>query len=340
MLEKQRPPCYHRLIAMDLLGIIRKHARDISRTTASIMAFRVLLLSGLTFSALCLAQTPPAPLEPSASIRDSAGLVRKAVQNELKANQGESEHYMFRGTKTTAKGSTTKLYAETSEGNAGLIIAYDGKPLTPDQQKGEQARLERFINNPDELRKKRAQEREDADRTMRIVRALPDAFLYEDAGEETGSPGIGRLGDPLVRLRFRPNPNYDPPSRVEEVLTGMRGTILVDALHHRIASIDGTLFKQVGFGWGILGHLDKGGHFVVHQQDVNDVWEISCMTVKFTGKILLLKSLNIDSTEVFSDFKRIGNKLTFAEAVELLKKEEAALAENVSSENLAQKEKR
>ena len=124
---------------------------------------------------------------------------------------------------------------------------------------------------------------------------------------------------------------------MEEVLTGMQGHVLVDAVHYRIASIDGTLFKSVGFGWGILGHLNAGGHFVVHQQNVDNVWEISNMTVNFTGKILLVKSLNIESTEVFSDFKRISTDLTFAQAVELLKKEESALAEKLSSENLAEK---
>ncbi|MGB7641543.1 MAG: hypothetical protein WBL82_09660, partial [Terriglobales bacterium] len=203
-------------------------------------------------TAFAFAQSP-AP-SPSTSTRGNpVDLVRKAAQNELKADQGVAEHFMFRGVKTTPKGSTTKLYAETKEGSAGLVIAYDGKPLTADQQQAEQARLERFVNNPEELRKKRAQEREDDERTSRIMRALPDAFLYEDAGEVPGSDGIGHTGDPLVKLKFRPNPSYQPPSRVEEVLTGMQGHLLVDAVHFRIASIDGTLFKSVGFGWGILG---------------------------------------------------------------------------------------
>ena len=290
----------------------------------------------LLFSALGLSQSSSAPSQPKAPQVEPVELVRKAVKNELDANQGVPEHFMFRGIKTTSKGSTTRLYAETKEGSAGLIIAYDGKPLTPDQQQAEQARLDHYIHNPEELRKKRAQEREEADRTTRIMRALPDAFLYEYAGEETGTAGIGRTGNPLVRLKFRPNPKYEPPSRVEEVLTGMKGNLLVDANHCRIASIDGTLFKSVGFGWGILGHLNAGGHFVVHQQDVDDVWEISSMTVNFTGKILLVKSLNIESTETYSDFKQISNDLTFAEAVELLKKEEAALAEKTSLEKLAE----
>jgi hypothetical protein len=171
---------------------------------------------------------------------------------------------------------------------------------------------------------------------MRIVRALPDAFLFEYTGEEPGSEGIGRAGDLLVNLKFWPNPRYRPPSRVEEVLTGMQGYVLVDAVRYRLASIDGTLFKQVGFGWGILGHLDRGGRFMVQQQEVGDnTWEISSMTLSFTGKILLVKNLSIISTEIFSGFKQVPSDLTFTQAVELLKKEESSVAENSAASKLA-----
>jgi len=251
------------------------------------------------------------------------------VQNEIKSANDDAAHFLFRGIKTTPKGSTTRLYIETKDVTAGLIIAYNGNPLTPEQQKDEEARARRFINNPDELHKKREQEKQNAERTMRIMRALPDAFLFDYAGEEPGSTGIGRNGTQLVKLKFQPNPRYQPPTHVEDVLTGMRGYILVDPVHHRIASIDGTLFKEVGFGWGILGHLDRGGRFVVHQQQVDDnMWEISSMTLGFTGKILMFKSLNINSTEVFSDFKRVPSDLTFAQGLDLLKKEEGSIAAN------------
>jgi len=221
---------------------------------------------------------------------------------------------------------------------AALVVANDGKPLTPEERSAEQARLDRLVSQPDELRRKRMQEKADTDRTLRIMRALPDAFLYEYAGEENGLPGIGHIGDPLVKLTFRPNPSYRPPSRVEEVLTGMQGVILLDAVHYRIASIDGTLFKPVSFGWGILGHLNAGGHFLVHQQEVDDDdWEISSMALSFMGKVLLLKSLNLQSTETFSDFKKIAPDLSFAQAVELLEKSETANLEHHPASGLAEK---
>ena len=271
------------------------------------------------------------------SYRDPVELVRNAVQNEIKAANDGAIHFLFRGTKTTPKGSTTKIYVETRDATAGLVIAYNSQSLTPSQRRDEEARVERFISHPEELRRKRDQERESAERTLRIVRALPDAFLFEYAGEEQGSAGIGRAGNSLVKLKFRPNPKYQPPSHVEEVLTGMQGYVLLDAVRYRIASIDGTLFKEVGFGWGILGHLDRGGHFVVHQQEVDDNnWEISSMTLNFTGKILLVKTLNLSSTEVFSGFKRVPADLTFAQALELLKKEEST-AEDSTANNPAHK---
>ena len=260
------------------------------------------------------------------SYRDPVELVRKAVQNEIKAADDDSARFLFRGTKTTPQGSTTRLYVETKEATAGLVIAYNGKPLSPEQRHAEEARVERFIKHPEELKKKRDQERAEAERTLRIVRALPDAFLFEYAGEEQGSEGVGRAGETLVKLKFRPNPHYQPPSHVEDVLTGMQGYVLVDGVHYRLATIDGTLFNEVGFGWGILGHLDPGGRFTVQQQKLDDnVWEISRMSVNFTGKILLFKSLSINSTETFTGFKRVPSDLTFAQALELLKKEESSV---------------
>lgn len=271
--------------------------------------------------------------ETVSAYHDPADLVRKAVQNEMKAANDDAAHFLFRGTKTTPQGNTTRLYVETNEATAGLVVAYNGKLLTAEQRREEEARVERFLQHPEELKRKREQEHQNAERTLRIIRAIPDAFLFENAGEEPGSESVGQAGRPLVKLKFRPNPHYQPPSHVEEVLTGMEGYVLVDATDHRIASIDGTLFKEVGFGWGILGHLDRGGRFVVQQQGVGDnLWEISSMTLKFTGKILLFKNLSISSTEIFSNFRQVPLGLTFAQALELLKKEEVTVTDDFAAD--------
>jgi hypothetical protein len=261
----------------------------------------------------------------------AAELVRLAVANEVAAADHPNLHHMFHSRRQTPKGSQTRVYVETNQALAGMLIAVNDKPLTAEQQQAELDRLASLINNPEQLRKKEAREKEDEERTLRIVKALPDAFCYEYAGTENSAAGLGKAGDRLVKLNFRPNPNYNPPSHVEQVLKGMEGNLLIDPETRRLARIEGTLFQEVTFGWGILGHLNKGGYFRVQQGDLglNDgAWGITLMNLNMNGKILMFKGLNIVSEEVLSDFQRLPDKLSFAQGVQILKTEEEKLAHN------------
>lgn len=254
-------------------------------------------------------------------------LVRETVANEIAANNNSAIKHMFRSRKQTPRGTQTRLYVETNDAMAGMLIAQNDQPLSPEQQKVENDHLAWLVNNPEQLRKKHAREKEDADRTLRMVKALPNAFHYEYAGMQPGEPNLGKVGDNLVRLKFNPNPGYSPPSHEEQVLAGMQGYLLIDVNEKRIARIDGTLFREVSFGWGIIGHLNKGGYFRVQQADVGQgAWEITAMALKMTGKILMFKSLSINSDEVLSDFQRVPENLPFAKGVELLKAEREKLA--------------
>jgi hypothetical protein len=258
-----------------------------------------------------------------------AELVRATVANEVAAANDTSVKHMFRDHKKTLQGSQTRIYVETREAMAGMTIAYDDKPLTPQQLQSEEGRLAGLVNNGEQLRRKQRQEKEEAQHTLSIVKALPDAFFFDFDGEEVGTASLGKEGMRLVRLKFRPNPAYRPPSHVEEVLVGMNGFVLIDPAAQRIARIDGTLFKEVNFGWGILGHLNKGGHFFVEQQDLGDgSWDISRMRLEFNGKILLFKSIAIKSDETFSDFRRVPADITFTQGVEMLKAEQARPAQS------------
>ena len=255
-------------------------------------------------------------------------LVRRTVEREIAASDSEQKA-MFTDRKVTAHGSQTTLMVETRQGMVGMMIAVNDKPLTQEQRQAEEAHLANLVDNPEQLKKKQRSEKEDAERTTKIMKALPDAFIYEADGSEGGNQHVGGEGHHLIRLKFRPDPRYTPPSHVEQVLTGMQGYLLIDADKCRIAKIDGTLIKDVGFGWGILGHLDKGGRFLVMQAEVlNDRWEVTRMSLSFTGRMLLFKSLKIKSDEVFSNFHPVPSDMTFAQGIALAKKQQSELAEN------------
>lgn len=287
--------------------------------------FHCAVLAALMVSAAAVTSTsgqsgPASPVE----------LVKRAVANEIKTNATGGK-FMFRDRKQTAKGSETRLLVETRQATAGLVIARNDRPLSAEERQAETARAERFLTNPAELDRKEKREREDTEHTLEVMKALPEAFLYTPGGTEAGTQGVGKAEDQLVRLNFRPNPDYVPPSRVEQVLTGMQGYILIDAAQERIAKVDGTLAKDVDFGWGILGRLNRGGHFLVQQGDEgNGQWEITRMDLAFQGKILLFKSLNIQSNEVFGDFRRVPDDLSFEQGLRMLQAQQSDLARNTA----------
>src|SRR6202140_5100363 len=135
------------------------------------------------------ATSQPAVAQPGSADQTRAPiqLVRAAVANEVAAANDTSIKHMFRDYKKSAQGTQTRLYVETREAMAGMTIAYNDKPLTPQQLQGEQGRLAGLLSNPQQLEHKRRQEKEEADHTLSIVRALPDAFLFEYDGVEMGT---------------------------------------------------------------------------------------------------------------------------------------------------------
>jgi hypothetical protein len=138
---------------------------------------------------------------------------------------------------------------------------------------------------------------------------LPDAFVFNYAGRE---------GD-LIKLSFRPNLNFNPPSLDARVFHGMEGELWVEGKQERLAAINGHLMEDVKFGGGLLGHLDRGGHFEVRQVEVAaGHWEMAVMAVDMRGKALLFKTINVQQTETRSDFQRVPDDLTLTQAADIL----------------------
>jgi hypothetical protein len=254
---------------------------------------------------------------------DPQELVRRAAKNEIKANDYR-QYFMYRDHVGEKNHSVTKEVIETPQGGLSNTIAINGQPLTPEQRAKENQKLEKFANDPEARRKKEQASREDAQREQLMLTSLPDAFLYTYAGTQRGPNG-----DEVIHLTFKPDPNFSPPNHETRVYEGMQGDMLIDRKAVRIVKFDGTLFKDVEFGWGILGKLYKGGKFYIEQRDVGGGrWETVRETLDFYGKILMIKPLTIYSTETATDFRPVPSNLTVAQALDLLHKSDQTVAQN------------
>ena len=254
---------------------------------------------------------------------DPIALVRAAAKNEIRANDIE-QYYMFRDSTEYKDHSIVKEIVRTPQGGLSTTLLLNGRPLSAEERQKEDDKLRKFANDPDARRKRRESSKADDQRAELMLTSLPDAFLYTYVGTDHGP-----RGEEIVHLTFRPNPNFNPPNHETAVYQGMQGDMLIDRHAMRIAKIDGTLFKDVDFGWGILGKLYKGGKFRIVQRDVGGGhWEEVEETLNFYGKILLIKSLTIWSTETMTDFRPISPNLTTAQALDLLHKSAETVAEN------------
>jgi len=183
--------------------------------------------------------------------------------------------------------------------------------------------MQKQISDPGERAKHAKRERDDAEKARNMLKAIPDAFLFQYDGEEDG----------LVRLNFTPNPRYNPPTRELQVFHALHGKIWIDRAQKRLAHVEGSLFEDVSFWGGMLGRLSKGGTFqVVQQQVAPQHWEVVALDINMNGRAVIFKTINVKHRQRLSDFQRVSDSLTLHQAYEmLLKSPNPASATNQAS---------
>ena len=252
------------------------------------------------------------PANPPSVAQDPVPLVRRASQNELNSSGGQPYRYKLH--KVDDGKSTTKVIVETrKDGDVARLIEWGGKPLTSDANQGEVDRLNNLLAHPEVQEHRHKREQEDSSRADKMIRLLPDAFLYHFEGMVDGPNG------PAYRLTLKPNPNFHPPDREAEVYSGMAGELWIDQQQERMIKLDVHLIADVNFGWGILGKLYKGGSILLEQKDVgNHRWEQTHFKLDLHGKALLLKSLDFVTTEDTSDFTPVPQNWGYQDAAKFL----------------------
>lgn len=259
-------------------------------------------------------------------ITDPQALVRQAAANAAAGAQDTSKLFLYKATKETNSGKALRDMVETKDVILARTLAWDGRQLTPSETAKEDAKLELVVTNPEELRRKKAEQDADRRRTLAVVRALPDALIFRVDGVETLQ---GRL---TYRLKFTPNPNFDPTTKETYGLKAAEGTIWIDVNHTQIVRMDASLTENVYIGWGILGHINKGGRLELEQSLLpGNAWRITKLNIEATGKVFFFKTVNIKQRQSAWDFRPVPSNLSIAQAVRVLKGTEPITAQRSST---------
>jgi len=243
--------------------------------------------------------------EPQSSTSD---LVTDMVANEL-ADRAEQSNWIYRVNKVVEQQTLSELEVETKDGPVHRLLAINDARLNLAQREQETARLNQLVRDPSQQLAVKKQYDADERRLENLVRLLPSAFLYQYDGWD-GSH---------LRLNFRPDPAFVPPTQESKALQSMAGTILVDPEQKRLAHLSGHLVENVDFGFGILGRIAKGGTFEVERTQVSSShWKTHLIDIHVNGRMLLFKTISKQQHETRSDFEPVSKDLDLRQAEELL----------------------
>jgi hypothetical protein len=240
---------------------------------------------------------------------DAKEIVKVAAAAEIAADNTDHSRWRYKvGRKD--QGDSLFIVVETDHGSVKRLISRGGQPLSEEEARAEDARLQSFIHDPEKLAKQRKDGAQDDKSARELTNMLPDAFQWKVESDD---------GD-RVTLHFEPNPRFDPPDMQSRVMGRMAGKLVVDKKQHRIATISGRLMEDVTIGWGLLGRLREGGTFRVERRELAPgLWQITETHVHIEGKALFFKNIGQQQDEVQTDFTPVPPGTTLEQAVEMSK---------------------
>ena len=251
----------------------------------------------------------------SSDTAGSSDAARRIVDTMLTHEGDPAEHrfkYMYLSeerSERTGGHLWTERVVETERGKVRLLLAEDGKPLSPERQAAEKAKLKDIAAHPDTFQKREQAMKNDEQHAEQMLALLHKAFLFDEPRPEGSDLKIG----------FRPDPAYQPKTMEEKVLHAMSGVVLVDGRTNQLHRIEGKIPADVNLGYGLLGTVHAGSSFSTeHEMEQGGEWKDALVNTAIEGKAMLFKEVGRNEHVVHSEFKRMSDSINVADAVALL----------------------
>jgi hypothetical protein len=258
----------------------------------SCIAARAALLWGC---ALPLAVTATAAQDASSNSALGAPARNWAVdcaKNEEQVLDHPGSYLRYRLHQVDEKGDKVRDLIETPEGSVARLIEQDGKPLTPEQDAGERARLNDLIASPETFARHSRRDEDNRKTGVEMLRQMPNAMLWSYAPGQPQFADQPASGSALVVLDFKPDPKWQAPSFESEPLTGVEGRVWIDPRARRVVRLQADVFRPVNIGWGLVAHLYPGGTVTLRQTSVGGQrWLVDHIDEKVVVRALLLKTV-------------------------------------------------
>jgi hypothetical protein len=174
------------------------------------------------------------------------------------------------------------------------LLEHNGQPPTAKEQKRSDDDLDKLKHET--LDEQSVRLRKDQDNRAFLQDVL-EAFDFRLIGEETLD------GRPAYVLQATPHPGYRAHGKYAKVFSRVEGKLWVDKQDFGWIKVDGQVTQSFSLGL-ILARVERGSHITMEQTCVGDgVWMPKQIEIRATARILLLKSLDIQRTLTYTDYR-------------------------------------
>jgi hypothetical protein len=258
----------------------------------------------------------------AAPLPDPAELVREVEKNQKQLDLIRKNYtYTLDESElaTDDKGKTREKEAKTYEvfylgsEEVNRLTAKEGKPLTDDEKKKEDERVDKIYKKYEEKKKKQASASEAPKKNEEEGDVEIKDFLR---ASQFVNPRRERFhGQEMIVFDFQPRPDYKPHNLNEKLVQTLSGVIWIDENAKEVARLEGRTNDNFKIGGGLVVSLQKGMYFAFEQEYVHDeVWLPSYAEVHLTARALLFVHFKGDVIDRFSNFKKFGSDIQIRRA--------------------------
>jgi hypothetical protein len=196
------------------------------------------------------------------------------------------------------------------------LIAKDGKPLPPDEDRKERGKMDKEIarrakESPKEKEKRAREESANLQQVREVLREVADAFDFRIVGEEELE------GFATWVIQAEPKPGYRPRSKQTRILPNFRGKVWISKDGYRWVKVEAEVIRRISVGL-ILARLDPGTTLAFEQQRVQgEIWMPRQVRSRVYAKLGLVKSYNLDVLVTYSNYRKFQSDSRVLETSEV-----------------------
>ncbi len=234
--------------------------------------------------------------------------IDKIKENYAGTNVEEETEFDKTG-KVTKKEVKEYTFFYLNGEEVSTLVKKDGKPLSEEEQKKENEKTKKRIEELQKQEKKKEAKEEKAKEEGKEEKDKDDpgieVFLRVC---QFVNPRRERFrGQDVLVFDFEPNPEYKPKNMEERVVKELAGVVWVDEKAHDVARLEAYFVGDVKIAGGLLANLQKGTSFVFEQSYVNnEVWLPTYVEAHIGVRVLLVKGFKVNVASRYSDYKRFN----------------------------------